>query len=662
MSKSPVWKFFTVNEKDSDKVICNKCEKEISCKGGVTSPMINHLKLHEEQFKEFENLKKKRGSNNSFDQPKSKQTKLDFVVPKSNEVTQKLLDNAIVNFLAESNSAFRVVDLDSFKDMFKVANNRVSVKSREYYSKLVSQKADEMRHDLQSIVEFLKKDLSSISFTTDLWTSVNGDPFISLTMHFICNNWKLYRVTPYIKPFPERHTGNNISLCLDSMIEELGLEKLDLHLFSVNDNAANMKLGIKMSKYLKEYNCDIHTLERVIKDAIVKTPSMIDVLKKTKDIGKFANKSSVASSELKRSCKNNNLKFKKPVNPPNTRWSGFYKNLASILYLQKPLNDLFIESDSWGEFSLSSNDWKLVEAAVTLLKHFCETVEILQSEAVPTLHRVIERIYTLKENICDFISKSSNNRIGSSFAKELKSQLSRRFPSHGSENKYRRIANYLAPQYKGIHLEACQKYEETKLDISLMIESANSNIDLSQSGDNDTFDEEDHDLSPTSKLKKRFMTKKKATYTEERSTKCPVQKEMSKYEIFSLAPSNVDVLKWWKTHENSLPILASVAKIVLTIPSSSAKSERVFSSAGNIATCRRNKISLKKLEDLVVLKENTKHVVDFKAENASFKLANDGSFDKIQIETNGISLPDESDHDIFCDIDEDDNNSIDESD
>ena len=62
-----------------------------------------------------------------------------------------------MNFLAESNSAFRIVDLNSFKDMFKVTNNRVTVKSREYYSKLVSKKASEIRQDLQSIVEFLKK-------------------------------------------------------------------------------------------------------------------------------------------------------------------------------------------------------------------------------------------------------------------------------------------------------------------------------------------------------------------------------------------------------------------------------------------------------------------------------------------------------------------------
>ena len=78
MSKSPVWNFFTVKKEEKEKVTCMKCEKEISCKGGVTSPMINHLKLHDEEFKEFEKLKKKRPSNSS-NQPSSKQVKLTFL-------------------------------------------------------------------------------------------------------------------------------------------------------------------------------------------------------------------------------------------------------------------------------------------------------------------------------------------------------------------------------------------------------------------------------------------------------------------------------------------------------------------------------------------------------------------------------------------------------
>ena len=332
--------------------------------------------------------------------------------------------------------------------MFSCVNNKVKIRSQRFYSKMVTTKSDEMRRDLYSIIELLKDELVTVSFTSDLWTSVNSDPYISLTMHFISGGWNLYRFCPYEKPFPERHTGFNIQLCLDSMIEHLRLDNPTMELFFINDNASNMKLAIKKSNYLTQYLCDIHTLELVIKDAIKNTPGMADILKKTKSIAKFVTKSpSLVLPGLQDACKRNNIKFKKPINPPNTRWHGYYQNLSSIFYLQKPLNDLFLSNDNWSEYSLSYSEWKLIDTSSKLLSHFCFTVKIFESEQVPTIHRVIERIYTLNEYLIEFIKKNLNNNIGTKFANELQLGLSRRFPKQGSQNKYRRIANYLAPQY-----------------------------------------------------------------------------------------------------------------------------------------------------------------------------------------------------------------------
>ena len=50
------------------------------------------------------------------------------------------------------------------------------------------------------------------------------------------------------------------------MIKELGLSNQHWKLFSVNDNAANVKLGIRLSQHLKKYSYDIHTLELAVKE------------------------------------------------------------------------------------------------------------------------------------------------------------------------------------------------------------------------------------------------------------------------------------------------------------------------------------------------------------------------------------------------------------
>ena len=53
-------------------------------------------------------------------------------------------------------------------------------------------------------------------------------------------------------------------------------------------------------------------------------------------------------------------------------------------------------------------------------------------------------------------------------------------------------------------------------------------------------------------------------------------------------------------------MLARLARQILAIPVSSASSERVFSSAGNICTLRRTNLSVSKTEQLVFMKENSK--------------------------------------------------------
>ncbi|BBN12813.1 hypothetical protein Mp_5g23090 [Marchantia polymorpha subsp. ruderalis] len=65
--------------------------------------------------------------------------------------------------------------------------------------------------------------------------------------------------------------------------------------------------------------------------------------------------------------------------------------------------------------------------------------------------------------------------------------------------------------------------------------------------------------------------------------------------------SKYGVLFWWKIHQNKFPILSRLARSVLTIPASSAKSESNFSDAGNTMSNKRNLLHPSKLDDLMFL-------------------------------------------------------------
>ena len=137
----------------------------------------------------------------------TKAKKLEDCIPLSDDGFDKAITDAIVDFLADSGVAFRVVGLESFQKLMNIANKRIKLKHPTTYSRLVQTKATEIKQDLLDIISAVKDDVSCIGFTTDLWTSRSGDPFMSLTVHFIDKNWIMHRWTPYVSPFPAQHTG-----------------------------------------------------------------------------------------------------------------------------------------------------------------------------------------------------------------------------------------------------------------------------------------------------------------------------------------------------------------------------------------------------------------------------------------------------------------------
>ena len=143
-------------------------------------------------------------------------------------------------------------------------------------------------------------------------------------------------------------------------------------------------------------------------------------------------------------------------------------------------------------------------------------------------------------------------------------------------NLEREAANYLDPRWKGVHLRLTNQLQQTKVDMKAKylgeddVEAAEAvEVDLPNAS-----------LSPTSKL--LFNSQR-----EEQVRVSGLEQEMRRYEASGNPGRNVDVLDFWKQNQDVFPLLAKMARIVLAIPASSAKSERVFSTGGLIVTPRR---------------------------------------------------------------------------
>ena len=200
---SAIWKYFTKLSVDKNRAKCEACKKDFCCPGGTTSALSNHLKSqhnelylkYKEASKPTQNTSKKRPAEDAIvnDQPKSKQRTIGDCAPPSDDALDKAITDAILDFLADSGVAFRVVGLASFQKLMNIANKRIKLKHPITYSRMVKVKAEEIKRELHEIITAVKGDLSCLGFTTDLWTSGAGEPFMSLTIHLIDKNWNLHR-------------------------------------------------------------------------------------------------------------------------------------------------------------------------------------------------------------------------------------------------------------------------------------------------------------------------------------------------------------------------------------------------------------------------------------------------------------------------------------
>eukprot|EP00644_Phytophthora_capsici_P018335 jgi/Phyca11/131900/e_gw1.119.38.1 len=62
-----------------------------------------------------------------------------------------------------------------------------------------------------SVRMIIKRECRYFSVTTDIWTSMNTDSYLSLTLHYVTPDFRFRNWTLEVKAFPGRHSGEAIS-------------------------------------------------------------------------------------------------------------------------------------------------------------------------------------------------------------------------------------------------------------------------------------------------------------------------------------------------------------------------------------------------------------------------------------------------------------------
>ena len=509
--------------------------------------------------------------------------------PRHDPEMQKAFDKAVVTFSAVTGVSFTALSKGNIdiliKPFFSKSTPKVHGKSVPTISRHTNALAEEIRRDVYSIVLASKECCLDYSFTSDMWRNRCLDSFISLTMHFIMESGELIKLYPFCEYFGRRkHTGRNIKMSLDTMFKALGLDDEQFVKNILLDNAPNNKLAIKMSPE-PEINglwCAIHTLQLAVKDTMKATIQNIpvhEVSTKCQGIAKYVRMSEGRNNELKTACKKKGIKYKLPTKQVPTRWNSEVTNIDSVVTLEPALQFLAKHTDDgWDEKVLSVQEFKMGATIVKCLNPLKVGSKLWEADLTPTIHLVIRELFNMMEVLSEH-EKSSDKYIAS-FASELKMRIEERFPALGSETLIYAVGHMMDPEFRGAILlqEFPEAFEAAKKEI---IRRGSRHMKEQECVEPTAIRIEpetpDENLSPAQKLLRKRKRNCSTENTATPSLPSGIRIELDEYESLEDVGDTKMILEWWVRNKKRFPLLFQVAREILSIPASSATSERVFS-------------------------------------------------------------------------------------
>ena len=408
------------------------------------------------------------------------------------------------------------------------------------------------------------------------------------------------------KELPVAHTADNIGEKIEEMLDEWNIDK-DIIVAAVTDNARNMINAINGMGFC-HFPCMGHTLQLGILKAFDIGPVKAALARVSSIVSHF-HRSSKATYSLKE--KQNLLGLKPHMLKSScvTRWGSTYEMLARFTEQQQAVCAVLLEDGGDRILMPSSSEFAVIEELVDILKPFNDATEILSGDLYPTLG-IVQPVFNrfLSEVLP---SKPGDRDIVKKIKDAIRQNLSTRYQEEEIETMLL-VAMYLDPRFKKAPMLTAEKkasmksFMKYKLEVYILNDRRLRQAEVSIAEQEPPSLTEPESRSKRTKLEK-FFGDTFQNPSEEVSAAEAAEAELQRYELEDpLSLDSKNPLLWWKEREVNYKFLSILAKRFLCITSTSVPSERLFSSAGNLLSERRSRLSPENVEKLLFLYENNK--------------------------------------------------------
>lgn len=456
-----------------------------------------------------------------------------------------------------------------------------------------------IKSQISVLYDFEKKKVQSqiqnieyVSLTTDCWTSRNTDSYITVTLHGISEDWKHLTYTLTTEYLEERHTAENLKSKLEAIIDNWNLSGKVLAV--VHDNASNIVNAVKTSTEIEESVCCFaHSLQLSLNKGL-SNDNLKRLTSKCSSIVAHFKHSTVATNALKEAQKTHELSEHKLMQSVKTRWNSVYYMIDRLIEQRQAITTVMQNRNVTSRaqaisYEVTEYDWTLLEHLQNTLKPFALTTTVMSSQSTPTISMSQPIILSLLKNF--LIVQENDLAEIKSFKTSVAYDLNSRFNLSASLCGTNAVAqlldlsSFFDPRYKNT---------ERAIGLNLKVKRHVENIIAAETSSH---------IQDSDEQTKKCETALDLLFPTESTSSV---KEIDLYYKENQINRNMCPLEWWRNNQRRFPSVAKLAKRYLAIPATSTPSERVFSSAGNIITAKRNCLKGKTVNMLIFLHNNLK--------------------------------------------------------
>ena len=491
---------------------------------------------------------------------------------------QSLVTNALVNFVTDDLVPISVVDSNRFKTLLGTLDPQYQLPSVEHFSTvLLKEKYESLKRNLCNQL----KNATAINLTIDIWSNHSNRSQLSLTGHYISDQWSLESVVLGCSQVTGRLTADHLKAWYERVVSDFNLSDKVKHIITdCRSNTAFLTLPgyedvqdinimsdeglekqdchfLECDKIFEHHTCFEYMLELVVKDGMKAADQHISaVIEKCSSLIPFIKD---ATDVFKEECTLHGGKFAK--------WSSQLKILRLLLSISESAL-----AQVENALRLTSDDRILLHNFVEILTPFEEAADFIQASCSPTIGYVIPCIYGLHHHMRGIVTKQQCTVLATSLQQSLKKRM-----LYYEQNETYILAAILDPRFK---LCWCSDSDNKQKSVGVLKSALNRMIP--HPSRTDTADDKGE---PQPNNKKPFLNFMSFMYDEEYllSQSQPIDL-VDDYIEATTMPLFTDPTKFWRDNEEKYPLLSRLAKDVLAVATSSSPVDKLISMRGKVFT------------------------------------------------------------------------------